>query len=123
MLRLGKVKEQLGIIFDQLGTPTYAGDLAKAILEILPKIKNNDVEIFHYTNEGVCSWYDFAQVIFDVSKDPIKINPIETSQYPTPAKRPFYSVLSKTKIKSILDIEIPYWKNSLIKCLKTKLIR
>ena len=123
ILRLAKVKDQLGIIFDQVGTPTYAGDLAKVILEILPKIKNNNVEIFHYTNEGVCSWYDFAQVIIDLSKDPIKINPIETSQYSTPAKRPFYSVLSKTKIKSTLDIEIPYWKDSLIKCLKTKLIR
>jgi len=116
MLKLGKEKKELGVIFDQVGTPTYAGDLAKTILEILPKIKNNDVEIFHYTNEGVCSWYDFAQAIFEISKNSIKINPIETSQYPTTAKRPFYSVLNKTKIKSMFNIEIPYWKNSLIKC-------
>ncbi|MDB4192160.1 dTDP-4-dehydrorhamnose reductase [Flavobacteriaceae bacterium] len=116
MLKLGKEKKELGVIFDQVGTPTYAGDLAKTILEILPKIKNNDVEIFHYTNEGVCSWYDFAQAIFEISKNSIKINPIETTQYPTPAKRPFYSVLNKTKIKSMFNIEIPYWKSSLIKC-------
>jgi len=87
-------------------------------LEILPKIKNKTVEIFHYSNEGVCSWYDFAQTIFELKGIPIKLNPIETIQYPTPAKRPYYSVLNKNKIKEKYQIEIPYWKDSLIDCLK-----
>tara|TARA_B110001450_G_scaffold20551_1_gene18707 strand:- start:6692 stop:7549 length:858 start_codon:yes stop_codon:yes gene_type:complete len=116
MLRLGKEKKELGVIFDQIGTPTFAGDLAKAILEILPKIKNNNVEIFHYSNEGACSWYDFAQEIFHINNNPIKINPIETSQYPTAANRPSYSVLNKKKIKRTYKLDIPYWKNSLIRC-------
>jgi dTDP-4-dehydrorhamnose reductase len=92
MLRLGEQKDKLGIIYDQIGTPTYAKDLAKTILEILPKIKNSSVEIYHYSNEGVASWYDFAKEIMQISKIDCKIEPIETSEYPTPAKRPYYSV-------------------------------
>lgn len=118
MLRLGREKEQLGVIFDQVGTPTYARDLARAILEILPKLKNEKVEIYHYSNEGVLSWYDFAKEIMKMAKLPCQINPIETHQYPTPAKRPHYSLLNKAKIKSAFTIEIPYWKESLDECLR-----
>lgn len=117
MLRLGKEKESLGVIFDQVGTPTYAKDLAKAILEILPKINNTQTEIYNYSNEGVASWYDFAQEIMKMAKLTCKVNPIETSQYPTPAKRPHYSLLNKSKIKNEYTIEIPYWKDSLKACL------
>ncbi len=117
MLRLGKEKEQLGVIFDQAGTPTYARDLAKTILEILPNIENDSVEIYNYSNEGVLSWYDFAKEIMRMAKLDCKINPIETKQYPTPAARPHYSLLNKSKIKEDFDITIPYWKDSLDECL------
>ena len=118
MLRLGKEKESLGVIFDQVGTPTYAKDLAKTILDILPNIKNEKVEIYNYSNEGVLSWYDFAKEIMKMAKLNCKINPIETFQYPTPAKRPHFSLLNKSKIKSTFNIEIPYWKDGLDDCLK-----
>lgn len=108
VLRLGKEKEELGIIYDQIGTPTYAGDLAKVILEILPKLKNEKVEIYHYSNEGVCSWYDFAQAIFETAKIKVKANAIESAQYPTPAKRPFYAVMQKAKIQEVYNVEVPY---------------
>ena len=118
MLRLGKEKESLGVIFDQVGTPTYAKDLAKAILDIVPQINNDKVEIYNYSNEGVLSWYDFAKEIMKMAKLDCKINPIETFQYPTPAIRPHFSLLNKSKIKSTFNIEIPYWKDSLDECLK-----
>ena len=118
MLRLGKEKESLGVIFDQVGTPTYAKDLAKTILEILPKIKNEKVQIYNYSNEGVLSWYDFAKEIMKMAKLDCKINPIEAFQYPTPAKRPHFSLLNKAKIKKEFGIEIPYWKDGLDDCLK-----
>lgn len=118
MLRLGKEKEQLGVIFDQVGSPTYAKDLAQAILEILPKIENENVEIYNYSNEGVLSWYDFAKEIMRMAKLDCKVNPIETKEYPTPATRPHYSLLNKAKIKQTFNITIPYWKDSLDECLK-----
>ena len=118
MLRLGKEKESLGVIFDQIGTPTYAKDLAKTILKIIPKIQNSKLSIYHYSNEGAISWYDFAKEIMKMAKLTCKINPIETKDYPTPAKRPHYSVLNKSKIKSAFSIEIPYWKDSLDECLR-----
>lgn len=118
MLRLGKEKEVLGVIFDQVGTPTYARDLARTILEILPNIKNEKVEIYNYSNEGVLSWYDFAKEIMRMAKLDCKINPIETKDYPTPAERPHYSLLNKSKIKNEFGITIPFWKDSLDKCLK-----
>lgn len=117
MLRLGKEKESLGVIYDQVGTPTYARDLAKAILEILPKMQNEKLEIYNYSNEGVLSWYDFAKEIMRMAKLPCHINPIETKEYPTPAQRPHYSLLNKSKIKKEFNLSIPYWKDSLDECL------
>lgn len=118
MIRLGKEKECLGVVFDQIGTPTYAKDLAKTILDIIPNIKNNKVEIYNYSNEGVLSWYDFAKEIMKMAKINCTINPIETYQYPTPASRPYYSLLNKSKIKNEFNITIPFWKDSLDKCLR-----
>ncbi len=119
MLRLGKEKESLGVIFDQVGTPTYARDLAKIILDIIPQIKNENVEIYNYSNEGVLSWYDFAKEIVKIAKITCQVNPIETKEYPTPATRPYYSLLNKSKIKQEFNITIPYWKDSLDECLRT----
>ena len=118
MLRLGREKESLGVIFDQIGTPTYALHLAKTILDIIPQIKNEKVEIVNFSNEGVLSWYDFAKEIMKMAKLPCKINPIESFQYPTPAVRPHFSVLNKAKIKAMFNVEIPYWKDGLDDCLK-----
>ena len=118
MLRLGKEKESLGVVYDQIGTPTYAKDLVKVILDIIPRIQNSAVEIYHYSNEGVLSWYDFAKEIMKMAKLTCKVNPIETSQYPTPAKRPHYSLFNKSKIKIDYNLEIPYWKDSLDACLR-----
>ena len=118
MLRLGKDRDELGVIFDQVGTPTYARDLAKTILDILPKISNEKVEIYNYSNEGVLSWYDFSKEIMKMAKIDCKINPIESKDYPTPVKRPHFSVLNKSKIKEKFSINIPFYKDSLDKCLK-----
>jgi dTDP-4-dehydrorhamnose reductase len=118
MLRLGKERDSLGVIFDQIGTPTYARDLAYAILDILPNIQNSTPEIYHYSNEGCASWYDFAKAIFELSSVQCTVNPITTDQYPTPATRPHYSLLNKAKIKNDFGIVIPYWKNSLKQCLE-----
>lgn len=113
MRRLGRERDTLSVIFDQVGTPTYAKDLAESILEIIPKIKNEKVEIYHYSNEGVLSWYDFAKEIMRMLNIDCQINPIETKEYPTPAVRPHYSLLNKSKIKKEYNIVIPYWKDSL----------
>jgi dTDP-4-dehydrorhamnose reductase len=117
MLRLGKERDSLGIIFDQVGTPTYARDLAKVILDILPQINNEIPEIYHYSNEGVTSWYDFAQTIFELTGIKCDVNAITTDAYPLPAPRPHYSLLNKAKIKNDFELTIPYWRNSLKECL------
>lgn len=117
MRKLGNERTSLQVVFDQIGSPTYAGDLAKAIVEILPQIKNNG-GIYHYTNEGVCSWYDFAKKIMELSNINCEVHPILSSDYPTKAQRPFYSVLDKTDIKTTFNIEIPHWEDGLIRCLK-----
>ena len=117
MLRLGEEREEIGVVFDQVGTPTYARDLAKTILDIVPKLSNNNTEIFHYSNEGVCSWYDFSKAIFEINSIDCIVNPIESKEYPTPAKRPHYSLLNKAKIKNEYNITIPYWRDSLKQCL------
>ena len=120
MLRLGQERAELGVIYDQVGTPTSARDLAGTILAIIqhPKFSTQKTtEIYHFSNEGVCSWYDFAIAIFELSAIPCHVNPIETKDYPTPAKRPHYSLLNKAKIKNTFDLTIPYWKDSLQDCL------
>jgi dTDP-4-dehydrorhamnose reductase len=119
ILKYGKERGKLNVVFDQIGTPTYAADLAKAILDILPQLTSKtSIETFHYSNEGVSSWYDFAKEIITLSDIDCIINPIRTEDYPLPAPRPYYSVLDKAKIKKEFNIEIPYWKDSLKKCLK-----
>lgn len=120
MLRLGSEKKELGVIFDQVGTPTYAADLAKACLEILSKKEklNDKGKLYHFSNEGVASWYDFSKAIMEIAKIECKIEPIETKDYPTAAKRPQYSILNKTKIKSYFGLSIPYWRDSLEKCIQ-----
>jgi len=121
MIRLGKERNELGVVFDQVGTPTYAADLALSILKIIDSDINNDSisksEIYHFSNEGVCSWYDFALEIFRQENISCKVNPIESWQFPTPAKRPFYSVLNKGKIKNDFKLTIPHWTESLSVCL------
>jgi dTDP-4-dehydrorhamnose reductase len=113
MLRLAETRDEISVVADQKGTPTNAADLAKVILNILPQISNETVELFHYSNEGVCSWYDFAKAIFEIEGLDIKVNPIESKQYPTPAARPFYSVLDKNRIKTKFQIIIQNWENKI----------
>jgi len=117
MLKLGKTKDSLTVINDQIGTPTYAGDLAKAILDIIPQLNSEKPEIYNYSNEGVLSWYDFAKEIMKMAKLGCKIEPIETKDYPTPAVRPHFSLLNKSKIKDEFGVKVPYWKDSLSECL------
>ena len=119
MLRLGKTRHKISVVSDQIGTPTNAADLALAILEILPRLENTSVELFHYSNEGVCSWYDFALEIFKIRAIKTVVNTVKTSEFPTLVKRPTYSVLDKSKIKTFFDLAVPFWKDSLIFASKT----
>lgn len=118
MLRLGKEREELSVVFDQVGSPTNAADLAEAILSIVYSDRFEG-GVYHYSNEGVCSWYDFAKAIFELALIDCRVLPIESSQYPTPAKRPHYSVLNKAKIKSVYGIHIPYWRDSLQRVIRS----
>ncbi|MCU0409087.1 MAG: dTDP-4-dehydrorhamnose reductase, partial [Bacteroidales bacterium] len=122
IIRHAGSKDNLKVVFDQTGTPTWAGDLAAAILKIISGvIRNQHVfipGIFNYSNEGVCSWFDFACEIIKSAGISCKILPVRTSEYPTAAQRPVYSVMDKTKIRESYDIEIPYWRDSLEKCMK-----
>ncbi len=120
MLSLSETRNELNVIFDQIGTPTYAADLAEAIIEIIRYSENNEFAagIYNYSNEGVTSWYDFAKTIFRITNTNCKVLPIETKDYPTPAARPHYSVLNKSKIKNTFNLFIPYWEDSLAECLK-----
>lgn len=116
MIRLGRERKQLGVIFDQVGTPTYAHDLATAIMTAIDKgIKPG---VYHFSNEGVTSWYDFTKSIHRLAGiNTCQVSPLHTAEYPTPASRPAYSVLDKTKIKDAYGIEIPHWEESLAKCI------
>lgn len=117
MMRLGREKAELGVVFDQIGTPTYARDLAVAIFTAIEKGVTPGV--YHFSNEGVCSWYDFTKAIHRIAGiTTCNVKPLHTSEYQTPATRPAYSVLDKTKIKETYGIEIPYWENSLEECIK-----
>ena len=125
MLRLAQERDSLNVIYDQIGSPTYATDLAYAILATLNSehtnmnesvnggVKWSNLNTFHYSSEGVCSWYDFAKAILEMRNIECKLNPIETKDYPTPAKRPNYSVLNKAKIKTISQIQVSYWRDAL----------
>lgn len=117
MIRLGKEKAELGVIFDQIGTPTYARDLADAIFSVISKGAIRGV--YHFSNEGVISWYDFAKAIHRLAGiTTCHVRPLHTEEYPTPAARPHYSVLDKTKIKQTFGILIPYWETSLRECIE-----
>jgi dTDP-4-dehydrorhamnose reductase len=120
MMRLTSEKEQLNVVFDQVGTPTYAGDLALAIFSIIEAgVYAGNEGIYHFSNEGVCSWYDFAVEIAAASGNTsCRINPCHSSEFPSPVTRPPYSVLDKTKIKSTFDIDIPHWRESMEYCIK-----
>ncbi len=117
MRRLGAERDSLGVIFDQTGTPTYAADLAVAIVAMLPQIKSGTREVYHYSNEGVASWYDFAVAIMTESGLPCAVRPLETSEYPTRAVRPAYSVLNKAKIRREFGLTIPHWMDGLKRCI------
>ena len=119
MLRLGKTRREISVVSDQIGTPTNAADLALAILKILPRLENTSVELFHYSNEGVCSWYDFVLEIFKIRAIKTVVNTVKTSEFPTLVKRPTYSVLDKAKIKTFFDLAVPFWKDSLVFTSKT----
>ena len=116
MIRLGKEKSELGVIFDQIGTPTYARDLARVIMTAIEK--GIQPGVFHFSNEGVISWYDFTKAIHRLAGiTTCHVRPLHTSEYPTPAHRPHYSVLDKTKLKTAYGIEVPYWEDSLAECI------
>ena len=117
MRRLGAERESLGVIFDQIGTPTYAADLAAAIVAMLPQIKSGTKEVYHYSNEGVASWYDFAVAVMRESGLSCAVRPLETSEYPTKATRPAYSVLNKAKIRRDFGLSIPHWMDGLKRCI------
>lgn len=112
MLRLGSERDSLGIIVDQIGSPTYGVDLAGALLDMIASDKKA-YGIYHFSNEGAISWYDFAQAIFELGNVNVIVNPLKTSEYPTKAARPAFSVMDKTKIKTTFGIKVPYWRNSL----------
>lgn len=116
MMRLGKEKPELGVVFDQIGTPTYARDLA---VVIMTAVRQGVIPgVYHFSNEGVCSWYDFTKAIHRIADiKTCRVKPLHTSEYPTPAARPAYSVLDKTKIKADYKVEIPYWEESLRECV------
>lgn len=122
MLRVGRERGELGVVYDQVGSPTNAADLAAAVLEIL-RLSEKETSafvpgIYHFSNEGVASWYDFAVAIFEMSGVSCKVNPLTSEQFPTPTKRPHYSVLNKSKIRNTFGIKIPYWRDSLKVCLQ-----
>lgn len=122
ILRLGKERNELGVVVDQIGTPTYASDLAKAIMEIIKNADRFDLDqncgLYHYSNEGVASWYDFAKAVLDIKSMNVALNPLSTPEFPTPARRPQYSLLDKSKIKNTFNLIIPYWRDSLKLCLE-----
>ena len=118
MQRLTSERETLNVVFDQVGTPTYAGDLAALIYKIIENNFLNRQGIYHYSNEGVCSWYDFAKEICALSGNCCDIQPCHSDEFPSKVKRPHFSVLDKTKVKKTFGITVPYWKDSLVKCIE-----
>ena len=121
MLKLGKERDEISVVNDQMGSPTYTADLADVILEIIKhkefREENQVTQIYHYSNEGRISWYEFAKEIFKIEKVDCEVNPITTQQYPTPAKRPRNTLMNKDKIIKVFNIKISNWKSSLNTCL------
>ena len=118
MMNLTATKPQLKVVFDQVGTPTYALDLARAIAMVLERFDGSQTGIYHYSNEGVCSWFDFTKMIAEYSgKTECDVQPCHSDEFPSPVKRPSYSVLDKTKIKKVFGVKIPYWTDSLKQCI------
>ena len=118
MRTLTATKDQLKVVFDQVGTPTYAGDLADVIVHIIETNQLDKQGIYHFSNEGVCSWYDFTQEIKALCGNTCDVQPCHSDEFPSKVKRPHFSVLDKTKIKETFGIQIPYWKDSLVRCLQ-----
>jgi dTDP-4-dehydrorhamnose reductase len=125
MINKMDLRDQVRVVYDQIGTPTYAEDLARAIMQIISNVEEGKKlftpGIFHYSNEGVCSWYDLAMEVCRQNSCKGNVIPVESTEYPMPAARPAYSVLNKAKIKAIYGVEVPYWRNSLEKCIKNLL--
>lgn len=119
MLRLAQERNELNIVIDQIGSPTHAKDLALFLLENIIKLKEKNKEIYHYSNQGVASWFDFAYEIFKVKNISLKLNPINSDQFPTPSSRPKYSLMNKNKLNSHFGTIVEHWKESLLKCLQT----
>ena len=118
MMHLTATKSQLKVVFDQVGTPTYAWDLARAIAVILERFDGTQTGVYHYSNEGVCSWYDFTKMIAEYNGTAdCEILPCHSDEFPSPVKRPSYSVLDKTKIKAVFGVNVPYWTDSLKRCI------
>ncbi|MFS4416462.1 dTDP-4-dehydrorhamnose reductase [Maribacter sp. 2307ULW6-5] len=117
MLKYGREREALGVVYDQVGTPTFANDLAEVLLQLV-ETESTAYGIYHFSNEGVASWYDFAQAIFDINGVEVALQPIRTAAYPLPATRPAYSVMDKGKIKRLLNLQIPHWRESLERASK-----
>ncbi|MCB9274534.1 MAG: dTDP-4-dehydrorhamnose reductase [Lewinellaceae bacterium] len=125
MLRLGRERASLGVVYDQVGAPTYAHGLARATLDILSKVEKGEAPrellsgIYNYSDEGACSWYDLALAIFEMANIPCQVLPIETRDYPLPALRPPYSLLNKAKIKDVWGVKLKHWRENLRACLET----
>ena len=117
ILELSKEKEKISVVSDQIGSPTYANDLAQAILQLIPSLKNKGVQIYHYANKGKCSWFDFAKEIVNLSNNKCLVEAIPSERFETKTKRPKFSLLNTEKIETVFQIEIPYWKDSLKNCL------
>lgn len=116
MRRLGSERGAVSVVADQVGNPTYAVDLAGAIFDIINS-RSSEYGVYHYSNEGLTSWYDFAQAIFEMSGIPVKLSPLKTSEYPTKAERPAFSAMDKSKIKRVFGLNVPYWRDSLKQCI------
>ena len=117
MLRLSKEKESISVVSDQIGSPTYAKDLALAILQIIPAIESDDIQIYHYANKGQCSWFDFASAIMKIAQQNCIILPITSADFKTKVKRPKYSLLNTDKIQNTFNLEIPIWEDALKECI------
>ena len=118
MMNLTATKPQLKVVFDQVGTPTYALDLARAIAVVIEKFDGSQTGVYHYSNEGVCSWFDFTKMIAEYNgTTDCDVQPCHSNEFPSPVTRPSYSVLDKTKIKEVFDVNVPYWTDSLKKCI------